>query len=362
MNPTLYFSNGFKDKIFSFLGGLSETNFPGYFRYSFSGDLFDHSKKENLAGSIFALKIYYILGIKDQKIIQPIINRILSFQNNDGSIFDPYVYKKSFIRNVGACLKRGRVSNLDNHEYVYAESRQSYSAMLLHDYVPERCFVNIPTSPKKIKVFLQKLDWSKPWSAGSHFSHLMFFLSYLKRKGVLDHEVFEAAKHSAIHYINSIQHNEDGAWYVGSPSHREKVNGAMKVLTGLLWVDTKLSFPERLIDLCLSGTNSVHACDELNKILVLRHAEEAVAYSYRRKELDLWLLNTLSDWKKYYFPEIGGFSFWEGRANEVYYGVRVSRGFNEPDIHGTLLFLWGLSMVAQLLPIPELSDFHEIKS
>ena len=56
------------------------------------------------------------------------------------------------------------------------------------------------------------------------------------------------------------------------------------------------------------------------------------------------------------------FSFWKGRANARYYDAQITRGLNGADIHGTVLFVWGLSMMAKLAPIPELNWLNEMKS
>ena len=39
------------------------------------------------------------------------------------------------------------------------------------------------------------------------------------------------------------------------------------------------------------------------------------------------------------------------KSSENYYGARVSKGLNEPDIHGTVMFIWGLSLISRLLDI-----------
>lgn len=334
----------------------------GYYNYSVTGDLFSQHKHQNLAGSIFALKLYYMLGVDDKQTIDPIIDRILSFQNPDGTIYDPMIYRKGFLRNAVANLSRGQFDKLDNHEYVRAETRQAYSALLLHDIIPETIYTEIPIQPESIKKYIRSLDWTHPWGAGSHFSHLLFFLSLMHQANKLDSDTFELAKKTALDELAKLHHDEDGAWYTGNPSLLQKINGAMKVITGLLWTDSTLTNPEQLIDLCLSHREPVHACDQINKTLVLRYANEMTGGSYRRIELTKWCEETLKDWENYYHPEQGGFSFWKHRANDRYYGARITRGLDEADIHGTVLFVWGLSMMAKLMPIPELSWLREMKS
>lgn len=362
LHKKLNWTDGIHERLLSFLEGQQDLAVPGYFRYSLSGDLFDDKKKSNLAGSIFALKILYMLGEKDVDIITPIAERIISFQKSNGALYDPFVYRKSFARNALSSLLGGQFSNLNNHGYIRAETRQAYSALLLHDSIPERVFRTIPTRPQEINDYLTSLDWTRPWAAGSHFSHLMFFLALFKKHGDLKEDQYFEATRTALEIISSLQHSDDGAWYRGNPPKLEKINGAMKVITGLLWTEATLLCPRELIDLCLSDNESVHACDQINKALVLRYADEAVGSAYRREDILQWCRHTLDEWSEYYYPEYGGFSFWKHRANAQYYGARVTEGRNEPDIHGTVLFVWGLSMIAKLLPLPELDWLHQMKS
>lgn len=357
-----YWLRNIRAELFSFLSDLRDMEEPGYFRYSYSGDLFPHNRRSNLAGSIFALKLYYMLGEERQEYITPVIQRVLSFQKKDGTIFDPFVYKKSFSRNFISNISRWKWQNLDNHYYIRAETRQAYSALLLYNVLPEVIMTDIPTTPTGVERFFRTLDWTRPWGAGSHFSHLMFFLALLKRSGRLSSEAYQGAAHTALDQIAALQNHHDGSWYKGSPSLQQKINGAMKVITGLLWADVPFAYPERLIDLCLVRNESTHACDQFNKTLVLRYANKATGGSYRRKDIETWCYQTLNEWQEYFHSDKGGFSFWRGKANERYYGARITRGRNEPDIHGTVLFVWGLGMMSRLTPLPAIQAFKEMRS
>jgi hypothetical protein len=353
-----------KTALPAFLDHQCDKTTPGYFSYSLSGDLFETKLDSNLAGSIFALKLYYMLGEQGKKNTQPIIDRILSFQDQNGMFRDPYVYRKRFLRTVLSDMKRGRFVDFKNKQYVHAETRQVYSALLLYDVLPKHISLKIPTMPDEIKKFLKKLDWSLPWGAGSHFSHLLFFLSLLHRVGQLDNQNFSNARQTATDFVSSLQHETDGAWYRGHPSHRQKINGAMKVITGFVVDDLPFPYPEKLIDLCLIQPphESADACDQINQVLVLHHANKFCKYSYRRDEIKRFCFETLQAWREYYYPELGGFSFHKHQANDRYYGAKVSRGLDEPDIHGTTMFIWGLTMIRHLIQIDELNFLHEIKS
>jgi len=199
---------------------------------------------------------------------------------------------------------------------------------------------------KRIDKYLSRLNWKKPWSAGSHFSHLVFFL---KNSDLSDKENLI---NYAIDWVNKLQHSEDGAWYKGRPDLREKINGAMKVITGLK-VAEKMHFkyPKKLIDLCLSAKNNEHACDNFNIIYVLHYASKMIRNTYRFLEIQNFARDRLEIYRNYYFPEIGGFSFLPDRANMYYYRAKITKGLNEPDIHGTCMFLWGISIISQILGI-----------
>jgi len=47
------------------------------------------------------------------------------------------------------------------------------------------------------------------------------------------------------------------------------------------------------------------------------------------------------------------------KTNIYYYGAKITRGLNEPDIHGTCMFLWGISIISQILEIDQELGFKE---
>ena len=350
--------------IQQFLLNQTDSISSGYFRYSHSGDLFPSDYSSNLAGSIFALKLFRMIGQTDPSIIKPITDRILSFQRPDGTFADPFVCRRRLVRQVLSNLKQGHLPSLSNEGYIRAETRQAYSALSLYDVFPEIIHVDIPTSSNNVETFLKQLDWSRPWGAGSHFSHLLFFLSFLHRANKLDEETFLRARQSAVSFVATLQHHTDGAWYTGSPSHRQKVNGAMKIISGLCVDDLAFDHPEKLIDLVLlePPTQTADACDQINQVLVLRYADKLCNHSYRQTEIEQFCFSLLNIWQGYYYPELGGFSFHKHHANDRYYGAKITEGLDEPDMHGTVLFVWGLSMMNTLIHTKELDFLHEIKS
>lgn len=352
-----------KPNVLRFLDEMKSHKRRGYLRYSYSGDLYDERKKWNVGASVFALKIYYTLGVERNSTIEDIAEYIKSFQKPNGLIYDSFICRKTFLQNMVVSLRNGSFTNLLNEQYKRAETRQCYSALMLYDKLPDKVSLFVPKDEKDMDNYLSSLSWDEPWGAGSHFSHLMFFLTLALKTRRMKHETFEYLTDYAIKWINRLQHSEDGCWYSGAPSSQQKINGAMKILTGLIAIDNiDFDYPEKLIDLCIDSANDESACDNFNTVLVLNYASKLLGRNYRESEIEKFALERLNIYWKHYHNDKGGFSFYPGQANDDYYGVQITRGLNEPDIHGTVLFLWGISIIVQLLGLEEQFNFKEFRA
>lgn len=337
-----------------FLERLKGQTKPGFYRYSLTGDLYGENTRWGLGNTVFAAKAYFTLGrlhTLPAEEREAIINGITAFRRPSGFIYDPLVRRLAVPFDLAMSFRYPH--NIWHTEAIRAETRQAYSALLL---LGEKR--TTPTEPwmrqaSSIVHRLASYKWQHPWDSGSHFSHLLFFL----------HQSDVPNKHSliaaAVAWIHSIQHTKDGAWYTGNPSLAEKINGAMKVMTGLRVLGQPV-FPaaRALIDLCLTATNDRAACDNFNIIYVLNYCR-ALEPGYRESDMRRFCLDRLAKYRQYYYPDLGGFSFRLGQANDRYYGARISRGLAEPDIHGTVLFLWGISVIVQMLGIADQFEFQE---
>ncbi|MBL7196753.1 MAG: hypothetical protein ISS47_01490 [Candidatus Omnitrophica bacterium] len=346
-----------KGKVLQFINKLKSESSPGYFKYTLSGDLYDENLNWGLGNTVFAVKIYYTLNLLNELPIkekEEMARFIKSFQQKDGVFFDPLIKRKAFLRGKLSSFKNWNFDNFVHQQVIRAETRQSVSALNLLGEKPEFTYKRFPKSEEEIEKYLLKLNWRKPWGAGSHFSHLIFFLksSNLENK--------ENLIDFLIKWVNKLQSSETGSWYEGEPSLQQKINGAMKIITALKAVNRLgFNYPEKLIQLCLSAKNDEHACDNFNISYVLKYANQLTDFTYRYKEIRKFTLDRLNIYKSYYYPEIGGFSFFPGKANSCYYGAVITKGFDEPDIHGTCMFLWGTSIVSQILGIEKQLAFKE---
>lgn len=346
-----------KEHVPRFLKRMKGTTTPGFFRYSLTGD--DASEREHwgLGNTVFATKIFYTLGSLDtlpQATRDEMKEFILSFQSPNGLIFDPLVARRAYWRDKLSAVKHRDFQNFFHAQTVRAETRQALSALNLLGLRLDLYPHDLPHDQQGVIKYLGRLDWTRPWGAGSHFSHLLFFLaqSSLSQK--------DALIDTAIHWLDEIADPQTGCWFKGNPSLQQKINGAMKVLTGLKVAGrVTTTNPQRLIDTALGASNDRQACDHFNVIYVLKYAREAVGKCYREEEIRRFVLGRLEQYQSYYWPEVGGFSYFLGKANDIYYNAAVSRGLSEPDIHGTVMFLWGIALISQILEIDMQLGFKE---
>lgn len=340
-----------KNNLSVFLERMSENNFS-YFKYSFSGDLVDSSKKWGLGNTVFATKILYIANLLDQVETAKRINlskKILIFNDKKGYIFDPVITETTLKQKFILYLQQSIKNHIENIRR--AETRQAFAALYLLNQKPKNIFPNIPYTKEGINNYLCSFDWRFPWDAGSHFSHLLFFLRMNSVLFDYGTEQCDELINYAVQWISKMQSKVDGCWYSGNTTLSQKINGAMKILTGL-HVAGIYHFPytERLIDTALSGTNDSEACSNFNIAYVLYGCNKNNP-NYRKAEIQEFMLNRVRLYKEFYHPEQGGFSFFRNKANDVYYGKKISLGKNEPDIHGTALFTWGLAIINSIVDL-----------
>jgi hypothetical protein len=349
-----------KSKLPQFLDKMKNQNKEGSFKYSLSGDYLNSTLNWGLGNSVFAMKIYYSL-CQIPINLPEIQNFIQKFQHKNGEFYDSYVRFLSFPFRTYFALKDFDINRF-NHKFIRrAETRQTISALKLFNLKPKYQFSDFPQNKNEIQKFIDNLNWKSPWGAAAHFSALMFLLSVSELENKVELIKF------TVDYIQKFRH-EDGCWYIGNPTLQQKINGAMKIITGL---KAAVSFSDfnngiiifdkvtNLIDTALLASNDEHACENFNLTYVLRYANELTNSSYKFTEIENFMLQRLEIYKHFYFPEFGAFSFYKNKTNRNYYGAIITKGKNEPDIHGTVMFIWGLSVIGNFWKINEQIGLQE---
>ncbi len=345
-----------KEEVPRFLGEIKGKRRKGFYKYSLTGDFFDDKIRWGLGNTVFFLKIVYTLNLveKYKKEIKDALSFLLSFQKKNGTLYDPLVKILSLPFRIYITLKTLNLSALSHKSTIRAETRQSISTLSLFKINPLYEYRSFPNTKEKIQNYLKNLNWEFPWAAGSHFSHLLFFLNHSKLQN--KDELLKIA----IDQIENLQHEKDGFWYERDPNLQQKINGAMKIITGLKVVNmVSFKYPEKMINVILDAKNDEQACDNFNIVYVLKYCCELTNYNYRYNEIKDFVYERLVIYRKNYFLELGGFSFFEKGANRIYYGAYLNKGRIEPDVHGTVLFLWGISIIAQILKINDKLQFKE---
>lgn len=351
--------------INSFLSSLKKPNNEFSF-YPVKNGLVTSGEKMNLGFSNYGLKILYILKIWDKVDLQiknNWVNYLNSFQINlQGFPLNSYIdlnflseiYKNNIIDKSKYLTKdilnffgskQYKPKNVFIKESITAETKQTISTLNLIGSHANKKIHGFPSTNNEIYEYLVQLDWSKPWNAGAQFSNLALLICTQIESNNERNELINTLDG----FLNECLLDIDtGAYFTNKNiNNRELINGAMKILTAFEWTNSKIHFPEKLIDTCLKINPLSEGCDILDFVYVLYKCYKES--EYKRDEIIKAFEEIYFFVQEHYFPEIGGFSYFKNKSQTYYYGVKISKGLNEPDLHGTLLFLWCYTMIYDLI-------------
>jgi len=312
----------------------------------------------SLGFSCYALKIIFMLNndsFNDKDFVDQWSAFINSHQNKYGEFIDNkylnYMNKNSIEKNTKDILKT--VLNIFGKDYLTnkdilknslrAESKQCIASLYQIGSKNKIVYSQFPKQKYEIKNFLDNLNWSKPWSAGGQFAALSVFL---KTQLV---ETNTDIMSDLQKFVKKINDKETGTYFIGKvSSNDELINGSMKIITGLDWLNFEILYPEKLIDFCLNNQPSHEGCNVVDTVYVLWMCSKQT--NYKRKEIQNYLYEVIEIIKLHHFQS-GGFSYYLNKSQIYYYGLKITTGRNTPDIHGTILFIWALSMINDLCEI-----------
>ena len=336
-----------------------------YSFYPANKGLTDAGKNLDLGFSCYALKIFYILGLWDKldnndKNLWK--NYISDYQENKDNPSENLFIDENFINyyhifSLSKFLKNtskkainfyGKKRYITDEEKLEnslrAETKQAISTLYEVNAKNKFEFFEFNNDPVELERYLSSLNWSKPWSAGGQFSALCVFSKVNNSV-----ESIKILKTFALSLVDK----QTGFYFKGhQPNSSELVNGAMKVISGLDWIDQPVHNPEKIIDMCLNIQPKSEGCDLVDIVYVIYKASEST--NYRKKEIIEYCKNLVDDIYKHYHPEKGGFSYYINSSQTEYYGVKITKGLNTPDLHGTLLLVWALSMLIKIFEIDDL--------
>ena len=321
--------------------------------------LSSNGKSISMGFTCYALKTLYTINsseLKNNEETNRYIDYLKSFSKNYNNfpkysfIDDSYLknYKKQYLKlliknTIKFFLGRIKFQEISPkfklNEFIQAETKQSLSTLNQLGYKFKDFKEGFPRNKKDLDKFVHSLDWSKPWNAGAQLSGICIFNSYLDDKEKISSLINDIL-------LNLVQN--DGAYYLGANiSSSEKINGAMKVITGMDWLNLNIHKPKELIDTCLKHTPSNEGCDLVDVVYVLYKCNELS--NYKESEIKSYCEKLLPEIMSHYHPNKGGFSYYKNKSQTHYYGLKISEGKNTPDIHGTTLLVWALSMIFKIL-------------
>ncbi len=321
-----------------------------------------NGKEIQLGFLCYATKIMFTIDdekIKSDVLVADILNKIKSYQVLDKTKFNSYFIDKKYIRSyrkkylfnffkniIKFFLKKINFSDINPNkkfeEFIRAETKQSISTIMEFDTKPVILFNKYPKDHVEITNFINNLDWRFPWNAGAQVAGICVFASF-------DKNVNDISRHVQSCLSKFVQ--PDGSYYVGKLDNKsEKINGAMKVITGLDWLQIPIHKPNDLIDLCLTHNPNSEGCDIVDVVYVLYKCLEQS--DYKKHEIEGYVEKLIPKIMSHYKQDDGGFSYYMNKSQDYYYGVKITDGRNEADIHGTTLLTWALSMIFSILGEP----------
>ena len=349
-----------ENSINSYLNTLKKDE--TYFRYYITNpkNLTKVGESIDLGFSCYALKIRYILNDPNlsEETKTSWASYINSFQKNSISFPDASYIDENFLYNhkkfslekstkniAKKILNKALSKNYMLNEqklitHISAESKQAISTINEIDFKAKSKYTHFPSTRDEIYDYLDSFDWSNPWSAGAQFSSLCLFTKTQLSKN--EETILYLKK-----YIKSKLNTDTGFYHTKKNiDDNVLINGAMKVITGLDWIDEEVHYPRKIIDYILNSEITNEACDLVDLVYVLF---QSLRYVDHRKTEVLDYLSKVEDviFNNFKFNE-GAFSYSKNKSQKYYYGLNVTKEKPFADLHGTLLLLWAYTLILEL--------------
>ena len=335
--------------LVEFLESMHHELHPHLYRFSWSGDL---GKQPLLISSVFAIKMHKLLRLRPSP---ELLAHVKSFQEKSGVFFEDYLLRPQPLADSLELIVSRKPFSQQRSDSIRAQNRQAVSALL---EVNESVNVQDPilkSTLGELRQLVATMNWSNPWHSASHVSHMVFFLA---NSGMparqSDAPIILEEAHR---YFSPEKAASSDSW-----DPRMKVNGLMKLVTAYQWLSTEISesTARAVVDMCLEIAENRHACDQFNLLLVLRYFSDR-SPGYRTAEIAEFAQIHKAGLASNYWPKFGGFSFYSGKSQFAVYGKKISHGYPEPDLHGTLMLTWALSEMEALTSSSSGRDFGELR-
>jgi hypothetical protein len=328
------------------------------FRWTIAGDLFKVGKKCGSPQAAFTLRIMKILNILDKDDEKIIFNRLLNTHNTNNTYTDKCVTFSSIPSRIYQFIKTRNIDHIYNKFNQRAQTRQVIAALVNLNKKPENIYLPIDPTSESVSKFLHNLNWNNPWGAASHLNGLIFFIKYSSLIDSKKNELYDAIENTLRLYLN-----EDGSFSKAgkSLSLEEKVGSFMKIIMAFSLIDRHNDWiNNNMIDISLEFSNSLcnkDACKSFNTLYVL---SKCAKLGYKTTEIETFIIQEVNMIQQYYYEEYSAFSFYKNKSQIRFHFGFITKGLNEPDLHGTAMYVWALYLIAEALGIHKELELNEV--
>ena len=332
-----------------FMDSMNHKTMPGLFRFTWSGDT---SAEPLLISSVFAIKLHKLLGLQPAP---ELAAHVKSFRSAEGLFFEDYLLRPQPLADSLELVVNRKLPRVQRSDSIRAQNRQAVSALLEFDKSEVAWDPVLESSSDELIRHVREMNWSNPWHAASHVSHIVFFLMN-SGTPLRESDAFEVLSETHKQFSPETAVSSD------SMNARLKVNGLMKLVTAYQWLPVKISesTAKLVVDMCLNIVENRHACDQFNLLLVLRYFSEKVP-DHKAERVRSFAKSHKSGLAGHFWPQFGGFSFYAEKSQFSVYGKKVSRGYPEPDLHGTVMLTWALSELEAIENSPNERRFGNLR-
>ena len=276
-------AKSFGGSIGSWLEEMGEGLSPGRFRFCKTRSLVPSRGKGGQVASCFAARSAWYIGAWENwswDTREGCKRFIKSFQQPDGNFVDQWLLNSIPWSRRLILAKHGRFREMltdfrdEKIRAVRAETKQSAATLRLVGDRPKYPLPMIWDSEASVREFVRSMDWTRPWGAGSHTSHLVAFFvmnSEMSEGSRVEVEMLEAAFSEANRFLDP----NTGSWGMGEVSHVQRINGAMKMLSVHEWANRPIPYPDRLIDYTLNEESSEDGCGVLDRLFCSQESERS---------------------------------------------------------------------------------------
>ncbi|GAB1420347.1 hypothetical protein MASR2M15_04400 [Anaerolineales bacterium] len=369
-----------EEPLSEFIHSLQVGNQSGHYRLMHAG-LSPIGEKIALSASCFAHKTAYTIGLWQQLSLleQNQWNEFIrSFQSEGNPLqlafgqhafIDFPIYEDTARRLKPQLNWRGKLKQAYRQRFqgvsnpyeamanaiLISETKQALAGLMQVGAQAKYPYQAFPQTELAIKKFLKSLNWAQPWEAGGRAASLAVLL-------VTQIHAHTEALQQLRSFYAQIADPASGAYFI-APQRPETgilINGAMKVLTALDWLDERIHYPEALIDTTLSAWPQSEGCHLVDAVYVLYRASRES--QHRRKEIQTYIQEVMKMIQAHWVADQKAFSYYTQGAQTHYYGVEISQGLSDQaDLHGTVLLTWALAMCFDILEDENLPQWSVLR-